>query len=127
MGASRVVVVLGGGVDAEVAVEGRQNVLGVFGVVFDHGGVGVGGADGSATFDAPTGEGGAEGAHPVVAAGGGVDAGGAAMFAPGDDHGRFQQTPLVEVFDEGRVGLIERGEEAVLQGPEVVVVRIPPA
>ena len=126
MRASRVVLVLGCGVDAEVTVDRGQDVLRVFGVVFDDGGVGVGGADGSAALDSPTGEGGAEGAHPVVAAGGGVHARGAAVFPPGDDERRLQQPPLVEVFDEGRVGLVEGGEEAGLQGPEVVVVRVPP-
>jgi hypothetical protein len=119
MWSARVIDVLHGGIDAEMAVHGRQYVLGILRIVFCHRGVRVGRADDAAPLDPATRQGRAEGAHPVVAACRRVDARCSAVLTPSDHQRGVEQATLVEILDERRVTLIERGQEGMAL-PELV-------
>ena len=51
--------------------------------------------------------------------------GSAQMMFVQDHQGFFQQSAVVHVFQQRREGLVARREQLVLQGVEVVVVRVP--
>ena len=121
------------GVDADLAVDGRGEVGGG---VTGGGGIGadlVGGAQDEAGAGAATGDQRGEDAAPVVAPGAGgvgdggllADARGAAELAGDDQEDVVGQAAGVEVFDQGGDAAVEGGEQGVLEGREVVVVRVP--
>lgn len=53
------------------------------------------------------------------------DAGSAAEFSHADDEGGFQETALLQVFEQGGEAEVEAGHEVVFHGGEDVVVSVP--
>src|SRR4051794_718496 len=121
------------GVDADLAVDGRGEVgRGVTG----GGGIGadlVRGAQDETGAGAAAGNQRGEDAAPVVAPGAGgvgdggllADARGAAELAGDDQEDVVGQAAGVEIFDQGGDAAVEGGEQGVLEGREVVAVRVP--
>jgi len=119
------------GVDAELGVDGADEVFGgedagVGGVAFA-----VGGADDDAAGGAAAGHQDGHGVGPVVAArlvlaGEGADGGGAPEFAEGDDEGAFQQAVVRQVADERGHGVVPF-RQPFAAGTEDVGVMVPAA
>ena len=111
-------------VDAELVIEGGEDVLIVHGPILRFFAQAVGRTDDLAHAHAAAGQEGARRLGPVVAAGGFVDAWSAAEFAPGDDADILVEAAGVQVFDQGGDSLIELVELRRKLG-EVAAVPVP--
>src|SRR5262249_36719505 len=112
----------GGRVDAEIAVERREDVLIVDGPVLGVAAHFVRRADDLAGSDAAAGEDRARDGGPVIAARALVAPGRAATLAPDDARGVLVKPTSVEFFDEGREGHIELRQPRAALAEFVVVV-----
>jgi len=120
-------------VDAEVLEDGGGEVGRADGFISDVATVGGGGAVDLASADTSTGDEGGEGVGPVVATGDGgrivldelADLGCAAEFTDDRDESVFEESPIVEVGEEGGEGAVEDGAEDVFEFGKVVVVGVP--
>ncbi len=116
----------GVGVDAQVVVDGGQDVLVVDRPAGGRAAQLVGRADHLADLHAAAEEQGRVDPGPVVAAGVLVDLGRAAELAP-DDHGDVAvEAAVVDVLDQGRDPLVEQ-RQVLAEPVEVVAVRVPEA
>ena len=116
----------GRGVNTEVVVERREDILKGNGSVLDVGGLLVRRADDLAGPHAAAGQQGEIDRRPVVPAGSLVDDRRAAELAPDDDRDILVQPALMKVFDQRGEGHVELGNSDTVGG-EVVGVRIPAA
>src|SRR5262245_2699539 len=101
---ARVIWVLHRRIDAKVAIHCGQNILRSLGVFGGLGTFVIRSADDTATLNSAACERGAEYVRPVVATGLCVDFRRASEFAPCDNHGRFEQSALIEILNESAVG-----------------------
>ena len=113
-------------IDTEVMVKGGKDFAESNGAFVGFAAKPVGGADGLAGVHAAAGKQGAGDARPVIAAGVGVDFGGAAEFAPNDEGDVFVHAALVKVVDQGGNALVEQGH-VFAAAFEVAVVPVPAA
>ena len=112
------------GVDAEVSVEGGEDIFPGDGAGRDFVTESIGAADDLSGFDASAGEEGGAGLWPVVSAAGfGVDSGCASEFAPDDDAYIVEHSSFFEISDECMQAVVNDGKEVAHAG-EVIAVRI---
>ena len=113
-------------VNAKVVIESGKDFAEPDGAFVRFAAESVGGADGLAGFHAAAGKQGAGDARPMVAAGVGVDFGGAAEFSPNNEGNVFVHAAAVEIVDQGGDSLIEQGH-VFAAAFEVAVVPVPTA
>ena len=113
-----------GGVDAQLLVDRRRHVAGRDRTVDRVGGLLVGLAQHQASLGAAAGQDDETALWPVIASGLGVDPWRATHLAHQHDEGRIEQSPLLEVVDQGGEHLVE-DRQVVPAHVEVVGVQVP--
>ena len=111
-------------IDAELVIEGGEDVLIMHRPISRFFAQAVGRADDLSHTHAAAGQEGARRLGPMVSAGGFVDTGGTAEFAPGDDADILVEPPSVQIFDQRRNSLIKLVELRGKLG-EVSAVSVP--
>ena len=94
-------------VNAKVVIESGKDFAEPDGAFVGFAAKSVGGSDRLAGFHVAAGKQGAGDARPVIAAGVGVDFGGASEFAPNDERNVFVHAAAVKVIDQGGDSLIQ--------------------
>ncbi len=103
------------GINPQVPVNRRQNVLRSLRVILRKGALGIGRSDDSATFYRAARQCCAEDIGIVISASIVIHAWCASEFAPGQDERRIEQSAFFQVLDERRIGLIPARQEATPQ------------
>lgn len=106
-------------------IHGRCEILWFDAAVERVGALTVGGTVDGTTANATAGQGPAEDVSPMVSATARVDLGRASEFSHPDDEGFVEHAALIEVFEEGRVGLVHRWHQRVLETLRVFRMGIP--
>src|SRR5207248_2838516 len=113
-------------VNAQVVIEGGEDVAELDWSIGGFSAQPIGGADHLAGLHAAAGEQSARDARPMVAAGVFVDGGGSAELAPDDNRNILVEAALVQVIYQRAHALVEQ-REVLPQRAEIVAVMVPAA
>ncbi len=125
MGASETIVDHLVRIEAEAGEDGGREIAGRDGILVGVGPDLVAGPPGLASLNPSAREDDAVTVGPMVPSAGGIDPRRSTKFTRGDDESAVEQSPLVEVLQQGGIGLIGGGDEIVRHAGEDIRVAVP--